>query len=113
MQQIYDKAHELAKLIHESEEYTTVNQLKELLFEDALNKQLYDQYKQTSLAVSAAYMQGEKPSEKLEEEYNQLMSMLSLNAQMTDFIMAEFRLNQLLGDLFKIIGDAADIQMGD
>lgn len=113
MQQIYDKAHELAKLISQSEEYKSVKELKDRLFEDDVNKQVYNQYKQTSMAVSAAYMQNQQPEPELQEEYNRLMSVLSLNADMTNFIMAEFRLNQLLGDVFKIIGDAVDLRMGE
>ena len=56
-------------------------------------------------------MAGQEPSAELVEQYNKLMSVLSLNTDVQDFMLAEHRLNQMIGDIFKILADAVQVDL--
>ena len=107
----YDKAHELANEIRESEEFQQYRALKESVFADEMNKNLYKEFKTINLAMNAAYLSGSQPESETMEKYQKLMGLLSLNSQVVEFMQAEFRMKQILSDIFKILSDAADLSL--
>ena len=48
----------------------------------------------------------------MQQQYQQLMGVLSLNTELTNFMLAEHRLNQLMSDIFKILADAVQMDLG-
>ena len=109
--QNYDKAYELAKQMKQSEEYQAYCEAKEKAFAEQLNKDLYKKFLEISRAANAAHMAGQEPSAELVEQCNKLMSVLSLNTDVQDFMLAEHRLNQMIGDIFKILADAVQVDL--
>ena len=91
--QNYDKAYELAKEIKESEN-------------------LYDKYTELTRQVMGAQMAGQPVTDEMQQQYQQLMGVLSLNTELTNFMLAEHRLNQLMSDIFKILADAVQMDLG-
>lgn len=106
---IYDQANELAKLIKESEEYKQYAALKDEVLSDATTKDLLKQYKKLQFEAQTTYMSGKQPSEELMDKLKKLGEVLGLNAKVTEFMMAEYKFNTLVSDIYKIIGDACDI----
>ena len=71
---VYDKAHELAACMKESEEYRDYKRLREAAYEDSTNKALLDEYKKLQF-------------------------------------QAQVQLAKMLADIYKILGDAAGIDL--
>jgi cell fate (sporulation/competence/biofilm development) regulator YlbF (YheA/YmcA/DUF963 family) len=108
----YDTAHSLAREMRASEVYKIYCEAREKAFEKELNRDLYKQYFQVSREVHAAQMANTPISEEQQTRFKQLFNLLSLNAELTAFMMAEHRLHQMIGDIYKILGDAVDLDLG-
>lgn len=107
----YDKAHELAKEIQKSEEYAEYCRLRDEVFEEELNRNLYKQYRELGMAVNAAMMANQPIGEETEEKFKQLTGLLALNPKVNEFMMAEHGINQAMGDIFKILADAVQLEL--
>ena len=106
---LYDKAHELAKEIKESDEYKEYARLKELVTSDEKTNALLKDYKKMQLEVQAGYLAGTEPSEEVMDKLKKLGEVLQFNSDMTAFFAAEYKFQTLVGDVYNIIGDACDI----
>ena len=80
---IYDKARDLAKAMAESEEYVSYKNAKEKAFANDTTKALLKEY-----------------------------MTLQLNPDASAYLMAEYRLNTMLGDVYKILADGIDLDLG-
>ena len=104
---VYDKARELARDISQSPEYTEYKKLREAAMANETTKGLIQQYHQLQLRAQAAQLGGQK-----DEELQKLGEILMLNQDASAYLMAEFRLNQMLGDVYKILAEAIDVDLG-
>lgn len=109
---IYDKANELARLIQQSDEYKSYKDLKDKLYADEKTKVLLNDYKKIQFEAQAAYLSGKEPDAQAMEKLKKLGEILQFNHEVTQFFAAEYRFNTLIGDIYKIIGDACDIDLG-
>ena len=107
----YDKVHALANELKNSEEYREYCQARDAAFEHEMNRSLYKEQKKVSMAINAAYMAGQEPSEDLKKKYQSLIEVLALNEDVTKFMMAEHKLNQMMGDIFNILAEAIDLNL--
>ena len=108
---IYDKAHELAKLIQECEEYRQYVALRDEVYQDETTKALVKEYKKLQMQIQAAYMGGQEPDAESMEKLKKLGEVLQFNKTVTEFLMAEHRFYQIMGDIYKILGDAAEVEL--
>jgi len=108
---VYDKANELAKCIKESSEFDEYKKLKDLVFADDKNKGLIKEYKAMQLKAQTAYMTGTEPESELMEKMQKLGEVLQFNKDVSAFLLAEYKFNTLIGDIYKIIGDACEIDL--
>jgi len=106
---IYDKAHELADEIRRSEEFKTYSRLREQVMADEKTKVLIGDYKKLQLEAQAAYLSGSAPSEETMEKLKQLGGLLAFNKDVAEYLAAEYRLQTIVGDVYKIIGDACGL----
>lgn len=109
---IYDKANELAKLIQQSDEYKSYKELKDKLYSDEKTKVLLIDYKKLQFEAQAVYLSGREPEPAAMEKLKKLGEVLQFNQDVTQFFAAEYRFNTLIGDIYKIIGDACDLDLG-
>lgn len=110
--QTYDTAYRLAVEMKNSEVNQAYMAAKEKAFAEPLNKELYQKYRELTMQMNAAMMAGQEPTEEQKDSYQKLMAVLSLNADVMEFMLAEHRLNQMMGDVFKILADAVDLDLG-
>ena len=75
------------------------------------NKALIKEYKTMQLKAQAAYMTGEAPDSELMEKMQKLGEVLQFNKDVSAFLLAEYKFNTLIGDIYKIIGDACEIDL--
>lgn len=103
---VYDKAHELAEQIKGSADYREYARLKEAVMADEKTKPLVLDYKRMQLEAQAAYIAGGEPQEQTLEKLKKLGELLAFNPEVTAYFAAEYRLQTMLGDIYKILGDA-------
>lgn len=109
---IYDKANELAAMIKNCDEYKEYKALKDELFADEGTKKLITDYKKLQLEGQAAYLTGKEVPPELMEKLQKLGEVLQFNPKINSFFAAEYKLNTLVSDIYKIIGDACGIIEG-
>ena len=107
---IYDTAHRLAGEISRSDECARLRELRERAYSDDTNRVLLDEYKrlQMQLQMSMVGAAGQMPSEDM-QRFQQLASLLYMNSDVQAYLMAEMQMQKTLGDVFKILTEAAGI----
>ncbi|MBQ9832909.1 MAG: YlbF family regulator [Clostridia bacterium] len=108
---VYDKARELAKLLSTSEEYKEYKEASDKAFENETTKALIKEYHQLQMQAQASVVSGKK-DDALLERLQKVGEVLQLNSDASRFLIAEFRLNRMLGDVYKILAEAIDIDLG-
>ncbi|MBE5759157.1 MAG: YlbF family regulator [Clostridiales bacterium] len=106
---VYDRANALAQDIKQSPEYKEYKALKDELYENATTKDLLKQYKKLQFEAQTQYMSGQQPSAELMDKIKKLNDVLVFNPKVNEFFIAEYKFNTLISDVYKIIGDACDI----
>ena len=107
----YDQAHALAKALKESEEYREFSRLKDVAYEDATNKALLDEYKKLQFRLQAKMASGESLPQDDMQRLQQIGTLLQFNPDVSAFLMAEFRFQRMLTDIFKILADVAGVDL--
>lgn len=107
---IYDTAHRLANEIKQSEECVELSRLRDIANEDETNRLLLEEYKrlQIKLQMSLVGAAGQMPDEDM-QRFQQLASLLYMNADVQAYLMAEMQMQKTLSDVFKIITQAAGV----
>ena len=107
----YDQAHALARALKESEEYREYMRLKETAYDDGTNKALLDEYKRLQFRMQARLAAGETMPEEDFQRLQQIGTLLQFNPDVSAFLMAEFRFQRMLSDIFKILADVAGVDL--
>jgi cell fate (sporulation/competence/biofilm development) regulator YlbF (YheA/YmcA/DUF963 family) len=106
---VYDQANALARSLRESEEYREFSRLKELAYADSTNAALLAEYKKLQFRLQAKMASGEPLPDDDMRRLNQISALLQMNRDAGAFLLAEFNLQKLLADVFRILGDVAGI----
>ena len=107
----YDQAHALARSLKDSEEYREYSRLKQLAYEDATNKALLDEYKKLQFRMQTKMAAGESMAQDDMQRLQQIGMVLQFNPDVSAFLMAEFRFQRMLTDIFKILADVAGVDL--
>ena len=107
----YDQAHALARALKESEEYREYTRLKEIAYDDGTNKALLDEYKRLQFRMQAKLAAGESMPEEDFQRLQQIGALLQFNPDVSAYLMAEFRFQRMLSDIFKILADVAGVDL--
>ncbi len=108
---VYDKARELSRLLAESGEYKAYKETREKAFANDTTKALVKEYHQLQIQAQAAIVQGKKDDDAL-ERLQKIGEVLQLNNDASAYLLAEYRLNVMLGDVYKILAEAIDVDLG-
>lgn len=107
----YSAAHRLAAEIRQSEEYRTYHALREDVMADATTAALIKEYKKLSVTLQMAMMTGQKADDTDMQRFQGINSLLFSKPEVSQYLLAEMRLQQAMADIFKIITEAADLDM--
>ncbi|MDO4484445.1 MAG: YlbF family regulator [Clostridia bacterium] len=107
----YSQAHILARAIRDSEEYQTYHSLRDEIKGDATTDALIKEYKKLQISLQMATMSGQKPDDTDMQRFQGISSLLFTKPEVSQYLLAEMRLQQALADIFKILTDAADIDI--
>ncbi|MBQ2985300.1 MAG: YlbF family regulator [Clostridia bacterium] len=108
---VYDKANELAQDIKNSEEYREFKTTKEKAFENQTTASLIKEYHKLQITAQAAMVTGNKDDESL-QRLQKIGELLQMNHDASAFLMAEYRLNRMVSDIYKILAEAIDVDLG-
>ena len=107
----YDQAHALARSLKESEEYRDMIRLREAAYESDTNRALLDEYKRLQFRMQAKLASGETMPEEDYQRLQQIGTLLQFNQDVSAFLLAEFRFQRMLSDIFKILADVAGVDL--
>ncbi|MBE5769155.1 MAG: YlbF family regulator [Clostridiales bacterium] len=107
----YSQAHLLARDIRQSEEYQTYHGLKDEVMADETTAALIREYKKLQVTLQMAAMSGSQPDPDDMQRFQGITALLFSKPEVSQYLLAEMRLQQALADIFKIITEAADIDM--
>ena len=107
----YDSAHRLAADIRQSEEYQTYHRLKDDVMADETVAALIREYKKLQLSLQMAAMSGQQPEADDMQRFSGISALLFGKPEVSQYLLAEMRLQQAMADIFKILTDAADLDM--
>ena len=106
----YDTAIKLADELKNSEEYKSFKALADKVRGNETTVALLKEYHSLQIEVQSMMYTGEKDQSKI-ERLQKLGEVLQLNPDASEYLMAEFRLNTVIGDIYKIIADAVEIDL--
>lgn len=105
-------AHRLAAEIRQSEEYQTYHALKEEVMADETTAALLKEYKKLQLRLQMAAVSGTQPDNDDMQRFQGISALLFGKLEVSQYLLAEMRLQQEVAGILRIITDAADIDMG-
>lgn len=106
MANIYDKAHDLAKSLQESQEVQNITSALQLIETDAESKRMLDDFRTRQMDIQQRIMGGDMPPQEEMEQMEKLFEVLSLNLNIRRLFEAEQRLSVIIQDVNKIISDS-------
>ena len=107
----YDSAHRLASDIRQSEEYQTYHRLKDDVMADETVAALIREYKKLQLSLQMAAMSGQQPDSDDMQRFSGISALLFGKPEVSQYLLAEMRLQQAMADIFKSLTDAADLDV--
>jgi len=107
---VYDKANELAKDIQASDEYKAFTEAKERVEQNETTIGLLKQYHKLQIEAQAAYVAGKQDDESL-QKLQKLGELLQMDKDASAYLIAEYQLNRMLGDIYKILADAIQVDL--
>lgn len=108
---VYDKANELARLLKESDEFKEYKAAKEKAFANETTASLVKEYHKLQLAAQAAMVSGKKDEDTM-QRLQKIGELLQLDRDASVYLIAEYRLNRTVSDVYKIIAEAIDVDLG-
>ncbi len=108
----YSNAHRLAQDIRQSEEYQTYHALKEAVMADETTAALIKEYKKLQVKLQMAAVSGAQADSDDMQRFQGITSLLFTKPEVSQYMLAEMRLQQAVADIFRIVTEAADIDMG-
>ena len=109
----YDAAHILAKALKESPEYTEFKNLKDKVQQQDTTKKMLKDFRKKQFTLQAKQMSGQQVSEEDTKKVQELQQVLLQNPLVGPYLHAEYRLSTILNDVYKILGEAVDMDMAD
>ena len=101
----------LAQALRDSEESQSYRALREQVMADETNKALLKEYQKTQTALQMAAMAGKEADAEAVERFSRLSGLLYMNGEISQYLMAQLRLQKLTGELFQQMAKAAGLEM--
>lgn len=106
---VYDYAHQLAKAMKKSNEFQEYKKLDEKIKANSHCQTMIDDFRKRQIQIQSMQMMGQEVDEKKLQELQSLYKVLMQNPLMAEFMHMEFKLSQMIEDIYKILGEAIDM----
>ena len=107
----YSSTYKLAQDIRDSEEYKTYHELKDSVMNDETTAALIKEYRKLQMTLQMSAMTGQSADAEIMQRFSGLSTLLFSKQEVSDYLMAEMRLQQMMADIFKIVTEAADVDV--
>lgn len=107
---VHDHAHTLARALKESPEQKAFKAAQTRIKAKPSAEQMVADFHKKQMELQALALQGKEPTAQQKEALERLYGIIQGDADVRDYLMAEQRLGVLLNDIYKIIGEALDVQ---
>ena len=107
----YSAAYRLAEEIRSSEEYRTYHAMKENVMGDDTQAALIREYRRMQMEIQMRTVAGQPADPEEMQRFSTLSGLLFSKPEVSAFLLAEMRLQQTLADIFKIVTDAAGLEI--
>jgi cell fate (sporulation/competence/biofilm development) regulator YlbF (YheA/YmcA/DUF963 family) len=107
----YSTTYRLAQEIRDSEEYKTYHDLKESVLAEETTAALIREYRKLQMTIQMSAMSGNAANEEDMQRFSGISSLLFSKPEVSQFLLSEMRLQQALADIFRILTEAADVDM--
>ncbi|MEW6523728.1 MAG: YlbF family regulator [Bacillota bacterium] len=104
---VYNRAHELARAMKESQEYREYRESRQRL-DDTASRMLRD-FRLHQARLHAAHLAGKEPDAEAVKQFERLRGLVELHKPLMEFLALEERLVTMIGDIQKILGDAVEL----
>ena len=101
----YSSTYRLAQDIRDSNEYKTYHELKET------TAALIREYRKLQMTIQMSAMSGQQVDAEDTQRFSGISTLLFSKPEVSAFLLSEMQLQQALADIFKIVTEAADIDM--
>ncbi len=108
---IKEKTDALAGELKKSPEYQAYERCKEAAFADESTRALLAEYNKLKRSAQAAFALGREMDELSAHKLNRLTEWLQMDAAASELLLAEYNLNRLLGDVYRVLAGAVGIKM--
>jgi len=108
---VYDLAHGLARALKESDEFAERERLRLVAYSDDTNRALLDEFKKLQIQAQVRFASGERPPDDDMDRLSKISALLQYNADTSAYVLADFRYQKLLADIYKILGETAGIDL--
>jgi len=107
---VYDTAKQLAAELQSSDEYRAYTAAKERAMESGTTRTLIEEYNRLQIRAQAAVIAGESDGEVM-KKLQKIGELLQFDKDASAYLMEEFRLKRMLGDVYKILAEAVDVDL--
>lgn len=101
----------LAEAIRESDAYREYKALKETVMAEETNRALLKEYQRTQTRLQMAAVSGHEADGDDVQRFNRLTSLLYMNGDVAQYLVAQIRLQQLTGEVFQRVTAAAELEL--
>ncbi len=108
---IKTKTNELAKELKQSVEFKEYELCKEAAFADDSTRALLSEYNKLKRSAQAAVALGRELDELSAHKLNRLTEWLQMDETASKLLLAEYNLNRLLGDVYRVLAEAVGIKV--
>jgi cell fate (sporulation/competence/biofilm development) regulator YlbF (YheA/YmcA/DUF963 family) len=102
---------QLTGAIRESDEYRQYKALRDAVMENETNRTLIKEYQRTQTRLQMAAVAGSDAAEADVDRFNKLSTLLYLNSELAQYLVAQLRLQQLTGEIFQSVTKAAELDL--
>ena len=107
----YSSTYRLAQDIRDSDEYKTYHELKESVMSDETTAALVREYRKLQMTIQMSVMSGTTAGEEDMQRFSGISALLFSKPEVSRFLLSEMQLQQALADIFRIVTEAADLDI--
>jgi cell fate (sporulation/competence/biofilm development) regulator YlbF (YheA/YmcA/DUF963 family) len=107
----YSSSYRLAQDIRDSEEYKTYHELKESVMSAETTAALVKEYRKLQMTIQMSVMSGNTAGEEDMQRFSGISALLFSKPEVSQFLLSEMKLQQTMADIFRIVTEAADLDM--
>lgn len=111
MVNVYDYAHSLARALKESQENQAFQAAKSRIKGKPAAENMIADFHKRQMELQSQVLQGKQLTAEQQEGLQKLYAVLAQDPDIRDYLAAEQRLGTILGDVYKIIGEAVEMDL--